>query len=73
LTIPKPFSLVVAVAGEPIHVPPSISDSGLARFTDMVQTAMDDLENRAKHFMVGPRRASDALPSAPFKELHDAA
>ena len=73
LTVPKPFSRVVALAGEPIYVPPNISDSGLAKFTNMVQTAMGDLESQAKNLMVERRETSRALASVSVKELHDAA
>ena len=48
LIIPKPFSSIVLLAGEPIHVPPDLSMAELGPYVDQVQQAMDQLDEQAQ-------------------------
>ncbi len=45
--IPKPFSQVALLAGDPISVPSVLSASGIEPFREQVQLAMDALQDRA--------------------------
>jgi lysophospholipid acyltransferase (LPLAT)-like uncharacterized protein len=45
--IPKPFSRVVLLAGEPIHVPPDIQPQQIEAYRLQVQQAMNGLDEQA--------------------------
>lgn len=47
LTIPRPFSRVVLLAGEPIAVPPDLPIDDIDHYVHQVQAAMDELDRRA--------------------------
>jgi len=46
--IPKPFSKVYYLVGEPIKVPDNISREEMNYYTELVQEKMEDLEQEAK-------------------------
>lgn len=48
--IPKPFTKVWLLGGEPIHVPPDLSREELKMYRDLVQQAMDALSAKADEF-----------------------
>ena len=54
LTIPKPFSRVVIVVGEPIHVPPNLSDHDLEFYRETAQRRMDELQPLAQSELEEP-------------------
>lgn len=47
LTIPKPFSRLVLLAGEPIKVPSALSDAEMQEYVESVQQRMEDLQKIA--------------------------
>lgn len=52
--IPKPFSRVVLLAGQPISVPPDISTEGLELYQGLAQKAMDHLQEVAMRQLIRP-------------------
>ena len=44
LTIPKPFARISLLAGDPIEIPPNLSNEEIERYVDIVQQKMDELE-----------------------------
>ncbi|QDU56328.1 lysophospholipid acyltransferase family protein [Aeoliella mucimassa] len=48
LIIPKPFSTIVLIAGEPIYVPDGLSTDELREYVDKAQAAMDRLNEQAR-------------------------
>ena len=46
LVIPKPFSTIIGLSGEPIHVPSNLSREGIQQHMGRVQQAMDELAAR---------------------------
>lgn len=54
LTIPKPFSKVVALLDEPIYVPPDLDEVETNWFVDSVQQRMDKLQVLAKRQLSEP-------------------
>ena len=57
LTIPKPFSRVVIVVGEPVHVPANLSDREIESCRETVQQRMDELQNLAQSELDQPTGA----------------
>jgi hypothetical protein len=53
LVIPKPFSTVTLLAGEPLHVPAGVDREELNRFVVKLQAEMDRLEARAEQLLHG--------------------
>ena len=51
--IPKPFSTVYYLVGEPIYVPKDISREEMNSYTDLVQEKMEELEQELKQFVRG--------------------
>ncbi len=49
--IPKPFSKVFYLVGEPITVPENLSRDQLNDYTELVQEKMEDLERELKHLI----------------------
>lgn len=47
LTIPKPFSRLLLMAGDPIYVPADLDDAGLEHWRQSVQQKMDELQQIA--------------------------
>jgi lysophospholipid acyltransferase (LPLAT)-like uncharacterized protein len=58
--IPSPFARVVVLAGTPIEVPKKASRDELDGFTAQLQTAMDELNERAESLVVEPPQARAA-------------
>gem|GEM_PF-913419 len=54
LTIPKPFSKVVALLDEPIYVPPNLNEVETNWFVDSVQQRMDKLQVLATRQLSDP-------------------
>ena len=54
LTIPKPFSRIIAIAGDPIYVPPNLSDQDLTHYLQLTQDAMDKVQNLAAAQLAHP-------------------
>ena len=48
--LPKPFSQVVLMASDPIHVPPSLDQDGIEEYRLIAQRAMDTIQNTADNF-----------------------
>jgi hypothetical protein len=81
--IPRPFSRVIALAGEPIVVPPDLDETGIEEWTRRVQNALLALSNRAAEAVgvvaetadVDPLEASlkPAAPSGGTKDGSSAA
>jgi lysophospholipid acyltransferase (LPLAT)-like uncharacterized protein len=53
LVIPRPFSRVVLLAGEPVEVPTELSRGQLTEYVARIQTQMDDLNVRAQQLAAG--------------------
>lgn len=53
LMIPKPFTTVYGLTGEPISVPPELSREELDRYTSLLQDAMDRLDAKAQRLAHG--------------------
>ncbi len=53
-SIPKPFSRVVLLAGNPIAVPADISTEGLEFYQHLAQQAMDELQEVAMRQLIRP-------------------
>lgn len=47
LTIPKPYSRVVLLAGDAMDIPPNLADGGVSLFTNLLQQSMDNLNHQA--------------------------
>ncbi len=58
LIIPKPFSHVVLLAGDPIHVPQRLDTEGIDRYVAEVQTAMDRLDEKAVEMVIAQKQES---------------
>lgn len=54
LTVPKPFSRVVLITGEPIYVPSDLTDQQLAEYVQKTQEAMDRADNLAATQLASP-------------------
>jgi lysophospholipid acyltransferase (LPLAT)-like uncharacterized protein len=48
LAIPKPFSRVVLLAGDPIQIPSNLGSTQVNQYVSQVQLAMDDLNRAAQ-------------------------
>jgi hypothetical protein len=48
MALPKPGTVAVELAGEPIHVPRDLDRDGLERERLRVQAALDDVQGRAE-------------------------
>lgn len=70
--IPKPFTTIYLVAGEPLTIPSDLDDQGLAAETQRVQRAMEAVEQTAADFMAG-RRSLDSDLAASRKGVRRAA
>lgn len=55
LTIPKPFTKVFMLTGDPIVVPPDATREELAGYTDLVQAEMELLDQRAAQLVADER------------------
>lgn len=58
LVIPKPFSKVYSLAGEPIPVAPDLSKAELLEVVAQVQTKMDDLDTTARSYLKSSRSST---------------
>ena len=61
MLIPKPFSKLLLLAGEPIHVPPDISREEIAEFTERIQLEMDRLDLIGQRLMRGDESVADLI------------
>ena len=64
LMIPKPFSRVFLLTGEPVRIPPDADRETLERYTQMLQAEMDRLNEAARRLATGdvieyPQAAND--------------
>lgn len=59
LMIPRPFSRVVLLAGDPVHVPPAIESPEIDAYVKAVQVAMEQLDARAVQLLKSSRFTSD--------------
>ncbi|MBI1311801.1 DUF374 domain-containing protein [bacterium] len=64
LMIPKPFSTLYGLAGEPIRVPPKASKEELERFTCQIQSAMDRLDELVRQVVSGQLDGETAIALA---------
>jgi lysophospholipid acyltransferase (LPLAT)-like uncharacterized protein len=55
LTMPKPFTKIFLMAGEPIKVPPGLSREEVARYTALVQDEMNRLDGEVEQMAASPR------------------
>lgn len=52
--MPKPFTKIFLVAGEPVEIPPDLSREEVARYTASVQDAMDRLNAEVERMAALP-------------------
>ena len=64
LMIPKPFTTVYGLTGEPINVPPKLSREELDHYTSMLQEAMDRLDAEAQRLAHGTEQTEQELKAA---------
>ncbi len=66
LMVPKPFTKIFLVAGEPIEVPPDLSREEIARYTALVQDEMDRLSTEVERMAALPGKENGriALPDS---------
>jgi len=64
MVIPKPFTKVYALAGEPITVPENLSREELDRYAAKLQEAADALQLEADHLAQGIEQQPPALKAA---------
>ena len=64
LQIPKPFSKVVLLAGEPIAIPIDVHRDQLEEYVQQIQTAMNDLNSLAQDQLRTDNSGEDQLPAA---------
>lgn len=62
LVVPKPFSKLTVIYGEPIIIPARLRRDGLLEYTQRVQDAMDFLSGDEPHIIEPPSEASDESP-----------
>ncbi len=61
LIIPKPFTRIYLLTGEPISVPPNISRDEIERYTILAQNAMDALNAKADGLVEGAQAPAAKL------------
>lgn len=61
MTIPKPFTTVYAVGGDPIAVPPKVDREGIEHYTALLQRAMDEVTDVAQRLARG-EKVESAIP-----------
>jgi len=54
LLMPKPFTKIFLLAGEPVKVPPDLSREGVARYAALVQDEMDRLNTEVERMAASP-------------------
>ncbi len=64
MMIPKPFTTVHGLAGEPIRVPPNLSREELDRHTFILQEAMDRLDAEAQRLAHGTEQTEQEKRAA---------
>jgi len=50
MAIPKPFSKICIIAGEPMTIPTNLDRTGINRYTQLLQKRMEELESHVYHF-----------------------
>ena len=63
LMIPKPFTTIFLMVGEPIKVPPDLSREEVARYTALVQDEMDRLGTEVERMAALPRKEPKRIAS----------
>lgn len=63
MKIPRPFTNVYLVGGDPVHVPPDLDREGVAHYTDVLQRAMDEVTERAEAYARGEKPDAPATPA----------
>jgi lysophospholipid acyltransferase (LPLAT)-like uncharacterized protein len=58
--VPHPYSLATGVSAEPIHVPPDLSLTDLARYRDVVEQRLLAATDEAERWALGERRRGSA-------------
>jgi hypothetical protein len=53
LIIPKPFSKLILIAGDPIYVPRDLTSAQLQLYVGEIQAAMDRLDENAQRVLEG--------------------
>ncbi len=61
MLIPKPFSRLLLLAGQPIFVPPDISREEIAEFTEKIQLEMDRLDLIGQRLIRGDESVADLI------------
>ncbi|MCA9064387.1 MAG: lysophospholipid acyltransferase family protein [Planctomycetaceae bacterium] len=66
MTIPKPFSRCVLVAGPPIHIPEDVSREDLVRYRQQLESEMRRMEHICQRLVEGDHSAAEfiATPGA---------
>jgi lysophospholipid acyltransferase (LPLAT)-like uncharacterized protein len=65
MALPKPGTVAVELAGEPIDIPPNLDRDGLERQLRRVQDALDDVQRRAEALARGRAEARDLRSEIP--------
>jgi len=60
--LPLPFGKVAYVYGEPLRVPPTAGEGEIERLSRELETALNELSNRAEALALGERPAEDGRP-----------
>jgi hypothetical protein len=61
LVIPKPFTKVFLLGGEPIRIPPDLGSEQLQQYVDRIQAEMDRLNDAAELLSQAARSGSPAV------------
>ena len=61
--VPRPFSTLVGVVGEPIHIPPNLAKEDLRRWQSLVQDRLNELTEIAEAW--GERLRTEGCRAAP--------
>lgn len=71
MIIPKPFSRVLLLAGEPIEVPLDASREEISRITEEIQLEMDRLDEIGQRIIAGDEPDIDIVRRTPNSERTD--
>lgn len=70
MMIPKPFTRIVALGGQPLEVPANLSREGLAEYLEKLQARMEDCEQKAIRIIQGEsfeQVMADEKPETPVR------
>lgn len=68
MLIPKPFSRLLLIAGEPIHVPAELTREQIASLTDEIQDEMARLDDIGKRIISGDESAFELVAHSAHSE-----